>query len=131
VRRAVRPNSIVLDIGRRYGHFQFARVQIRARAKSMRSEPSSALTVADEAARANGFADRMECLQTCSTEISLPQKADIIISDCARSAAVIPTTSSLYHRRAQRLLAPGGNLIPKTRCPLGRGRRSAAITMID
>src|SRR5205809_5074473 len=80
LRRAVGADSIVLDIGAGTGILSLLACQYGAR-KVYAVEPSSAIAIAEEAARANGFADRMECIQALSTDIRLPQKVDVIVSD--------------------------------------------------
>ena len=77
----------------------------------MRSSQAARLSL--QAARANGFADRIECIQALSTEISLPEKPNVIVSDLH---GVLPLFEqdlpSIIDARC-RLLAPGGSLIPK------------------
>ena len=49
---------------------------------SIRRKPSRAASnLAAELAAAHGFADRVETIQALSTEIELPEKADILVSD--------------------------------------------------
>ncbi|HEY0727159.1 MAG TPA: hypothetical protein VGD38_03755, partial [Pyrinomonadaceae bacterium] len=66
-----------------------------------------------EAAVVNGFSDRVEFFQSVSTEVTLPEPASIIISDLR---GVLPWFQkhipSIVDAR-QRLLAPGGVLIPR------------------
>jgi protein arginine N-methyltransferase 1 len=61
---------------------------------------------------ANGFTDRIEFFQNLSTEITLPERADVIISDLR---GVLPWYQqhipSIVDAR-NRFLAPGGILIP-------------------
>jgi len=112
LRRAVSADSIVLDIGAGTGILSLLACQYGAR-KVYAVEPTSAIALAKEAACANGFADRMDCMQALSTEIRLPERADVIISDLR---GVLPLLQqhlpSIIDARC-RLLAPGGNLIPK------------------
>src|SRR5256712_309632 len=112
LQRSVRPDSTVLDIGAGTGILSLLACQYGAR-KVYAIEPTSAIAIAEEAGRANGFADRMECIQALSTDICLPQKADVIVSDLR---GVLPLFQqhlpSIVDARS-RLLAPGGNLIPK------------------
>src|SRR5947199_9795954 len=80
LRAAICRDSIVLDIGAGTGILSLLACQYGAR-KVYAVEPSSAIGIAEESARANGFAGRIECIQTLSSEISLPEKADVIVSD--------------------------------------------------
>ena len=112
LRAAICRDSIVLDIGAGTGILSLLACQYGAR-KVYAVEPSSAIGVAQQAAHANGFADRIECIQALSTEIILREKADVIVSDLR---GVLPLFGqhlpSIIDAR-RRLLAPEGNLIPK------------------
>jgi protein arginine N-methyltransferase 1 len=75
-------------------------------------EPENIIGLARESAAANGFSDHIEFFEKLSTEITLPEPATIIISDLR---GVLPwfeqSVSSIIDAR-ERLLAPGGALIP-------------------
>ena len=110
---AISPDSVVLDIGAGTGTLSLIACQYGAR-KVYAIEPSGAIAVAEEAARANGFAERVHFMQAFSTEVSLlPEKADVIVTDLR---GVLPLFEqhipSIIDARC-RLLAPGGSLIPK------------------
>ena len=55
----------------------------------------------------------MECMQALSTEIRLPQRADVIISDLHGVLPLLQQHLPSIMDARSRLLAPGGNLIPK------------------
>src|SRR5215510_3854804 len=80
LRRAVKPDSVVVDIGAGTGVFALLACQFGAR-HVYAIEPADAIQVAREIAAANGYADRIECVQKLSTEVTLPERADVIISD--------------------------------------------------
>jgi protein arginine N-methyltransferase 1 len=76
-------------------------------------EPNDAIHVARQIAEANGYSDRIEFIQDLSTKITLPEKADVIVSDLR---GVLP----LYNKHLdalvdarKRLLASDGVLIPQ------------------
>jgi protein arginine N-methyltransferase 1 len=111
LRRVVKPGSVVLDIGTGTGIFALLACRFGAR-RVYAVEPSDAIHVAREIASANGCAGSIEFFQTISSEVSLPELADVIISDLR---GVLPLhqhhlTSIADARR--RLLVPGGVLIP-------------------
>ena len=112
LRRAVQPGAVVLDLGCGPGVFALQACQLGAR-RVYAVEPDNAIQIAREAARANGFADRIEFFQSLSTEITLPERADVIISDLR---GVLPWYQqhipSIIDART-RLLAPDGVLIPR------------------
>ena len=111
LRRTVKPGSVVLDLGCGPGLFALVACQLGAR-RVYAVEPDNVIELAREAARANGFADRIEFFQSLSTEITLPERADVIISDLR---GVLPWYQqhipSITDAR-NRFLAPDGILIP-------------------
>src|SRR5687768_12813489 len=78
--RAIKPDSVVLDIGTGIGIFAMLACQFGAR-RVYAIEPDDAIQVARETAAANGFADRIEFIQGLSTRIALPERVDVIVSD--------------------------------------------------
>jgi protein arginine N-methyltransferase 1 len=118
LRRSVTPDSVVLDLGSGPGVFALLACKFGAR-RVYAVEPDNTINIAREAAVANGFADRIEFFQRLSTEVTLPEPATIIISDLR---GVLPWfqrhVPSIIDAR-QRLLAPGGTLIPGRDCVWG------------
>ena len=108
----VTPDSVVLDLGCGPGYFALLAAQLGAR-RVFAIEPDQVIQLAREAARANGLADRIEFFECFSTEVTLPEKATIIVSDLR---GVLPwyqqSLPSIIDAR-NRLLAPGGILIPR------------------
>ena len=112
LRGAVTPDSVVLDLGCGQGLFALLAGSFGAR-RVYAIEPDNVINIGREAAAANGFADRIEFFQSLSSEVTLPEPATIIISDLR---GVLPWFQkhipSIVDAR-QRLLAPGGVLIPR------------------
>ena len=112
LKAAIEPDSVVLDIGTGTGMHALLACKFGAR-KVYAIEPNDAIHLAKELAEVNGFADRIEFIQDVSTHITLPERADVIVSDLR---GVLPLygqhISSIIDAR-QRHLAPGGTLIPK------------------
>jgi len=112
LRRVVKPDSVVMDLGCGPGVFALLACKLGAR-RVYAVEPENIIGLAREAAAANGFSDRIEFFEKLSTEITLPEPATIIISDLR---GVLPwfeqNISSIIDAR-ERLLAPGGVLIPQ------------------
>ncbi|HEU4934552.1 MAG TPA: 50S ribosomal protein L11 methyltransferase, partial [Pyrinomonadaceae bacterium] len=111
LRRVVKPDSVVMDLGCGPGVFALLACKLGAR-RVYAVEPENIVGLAREAAAANGFSDRIEFFEKLSTEITLPEPATVIISDLR---GVLPwfeqNVSSIIDAR-ERLLAPGGVLIP-------------------
>src|ERR1051325_5003793 len=112
LRRTVQPGSVVMDLGSGPGVFALLACKLGAR-RVYAVEPDSVITLAREAAAANGFADRIEFFENLSTEIAVPEPATIIVSDLR---GVLPwyeqNVSSIIDAR-KRLLARDGVLIPR------------------
>jgi len=112
LRRTVRQDSVVMDLGCGPGIFALLACKLGAR-RVYAVEPENIVGLAREAATANGFADRIEFFEKLSTEITLPEVATIIISDLR---GVLPWFEqhipSIIDVR-ERLLARGGVLIPQ------------------
>ena len=111
LRQATRPNSVVVDIGTGTGIFALLACQFGAR-RVYAIEMDDAIEVAREIAAANRFADRIRFIQDRSTRVTLPERANVIISDMR---GVLPlhghNIDSVIDAR-QRFLAPGGVLVP-------------------
>lgn len=112
LKTTVKPGSVVLDLGCGPGLFSLLACRLGAR-RVFAVEPDDVIQLAREAAGANDCADRIEFLQNFSTDITLPEPADIIISDLR---GVLPwyqkhIPSIIDARR--RLLAANGVLIPQ------------------
>jgi protein arginine N-methyltransferase 1 len=110
--RAVRPASVVIDLGTGTGIFALLACRFGAR-KVYAIDPSDVIQVAKEVAADNGYAERIQFLQELSTRAVLPEKADVIVSDMH---GVLPWFQ--HHIPAivdarKRFLAPGGKLIPE------------------
>lgn len=112
LRQAVKPTSIVLDIGTGTGIFALLACQFGA-AKVYAIEPSDAIQVAREIAVANGYGQRMKFMQNLSTEVTLPERADVIISDLRGVLPLFRHHIPALADARRRLLAPGGVMIPQ------------------
>lgn len=111
LRRAVESGTIVVDVGTGTGILALLACRYGARTVYA-IEASDTIEVARDIARANGVADRIQLIHGWSTEITLPEAADVIVSDLR---GVLPLfahhiPSILDARR--RFLKPGGALIP-------------------
>ena len=112
LRRTIKPDSVVMDLGCGPGVFALLACKLGAR-RVYAVEPNNVIGLAREAAAANGFADRIEFFEKLSTEITLPEPATIIVSDLR---GVLPFFQqhipSIIDAR-KRLLARDGVLIPR------------------
>lgn len=129
--QVVRPGCVVLEIGTGTGMMALLACRLGAR-KVYAVEPGDAIHLGRAVARAAGFADRIAFLQDVSTRVELPERADVVVSDLR---GVLPTferhIASIADAR-DRLLAPGGVLVPRTdtlfAAPVEAGADHRAIT---
>jgi protein arginine N-methyltransferase 1 len=80
LKQVVTPESNVLDIGAGTGIFSLLACQLGARHVDA-VEPDEAIKAAEVNAAANGCQDRITFHQGLSTSITLPEPADIVVSD--------------------------------------------------
>lgn len=111
MRQVIKPGSVVIDLGSGPGMFALLAVEMGAR-RVFAIEPADVIQVGREAAREHGVSDRIEFIQDFSTKVSLPERADVIVSDLH---GVLPWhgqhVPSIIDARS-RLLATNGILIP-------------------
>ena len=110
--RAVTPGSVVIDIGTGTGIFALLACRRGAR-RVYAIEPDDAIQVAREIARANGCEDRIEFIQAKSTEVTLPERADVIVSDIGGILPWFQQHLASVADARRRLLAPEGVMIPQ------------------
>jgi type I protein arginine methyltransferase len=112
LQKAIKPGSIVAELGTGPGFFALIACQLGAK-RVYAIEPDNIIQVARETAVANGFEDRIEFIQDFSTSVTLPELADVIVSDLR---GVLPWFQShlpaIIDARS-RLLASAGILVPK------------------
>jgi type I protein arginine methyltransferase len=109
----VRPGCVVADIGAGTGIMSLLACRLGAR-RVFAIEPDDAIEVAREMARVSGYSDRIEFFPSLSTRVDLPERADVVVADLR---GVLPWHGqhlpAIMDAR-DRLLAPGGRLIPTT-----------------
>jgi protein arginine N-methyltransferase 1 len=80
LRRAVKQDSVVVDIGTGTGIMALLACRFGAR-RVYAIEPSDAIEVAKKIAAQNGYADRIEFIKEISTRVTLPERGDVVVSD--------------------------------------------------
>lgn len=111
LRAAVRPGCVVLEIGTGTGVFALLAASLGAR-KVYAVDPADAIVTGQELARANGFAGRIEFVQELSTRVTLPERADVIVSDLRGALPPFQHAVATLRDARERHLAPGGVMIP-------------------
>ncbi|MFT3925904.1 MAG: 50S ribosomal protein L11 methyltransferase [Myxococcales bacterium] len=109
--RTVKPGSVVLDLGAGFGYFALLACRLGA-ARVYAIEPAESISVAAELARLNGFGDRIVPIRDSSRNVKLPERVDVIVSDIRGALPTIGGSLRTLIDARDRLLAPGGTLIP-------------------
>jgi len=109
--RLVGPDSVVLDLGTGTGILSLLACRYGAR-RIFAVEPSDAIEVAREMARANGVESRIEFFHALSTEIDLPERADVVVCDLHGMLPLFQRSVPTIIDARQRHLKPAGVLIP-------------------
>lgn len=113
IRAAVRPGDVVLELGTGTGLMALLACQCGAR-RVYALEPSEAIHIAKQAARDNGFADRIVFLRAFSTTVDLPERSDILISDMRGSSPCYSSHLADLMDTRERLLQPDARWICQT-----------------
>lgn len=112
ISRAVKPGDIVAEIGCGPGVFSFLASKAGAR-RVFAIETEDCIQYARELAAVNGLTDRIEFIQSDSRRVELPERANVIVSDIRGALPLSGTAVRSIEDARQRLLAPGGILIPQ------------------
>jgi len=112
IQRAVKPGDVVVEIGTGVGTFGFFAVRAGA-AKVYAMEADRVLDVAREIAAAQGYLDRMEFLEGYSTELAIPELADVVLYEDFAPHFFDTDTSEILSDAKRRFLKPGGLLLPR------------------
>jgi len=111
LRKVVTSDSVVLDIGTGFGFFAVLACQLGAR-RVIAIEPDSIIEVARKVAAANQCADKIQFIRDVSTNVSLNEPADVIISDLRGLLPWFEKHLPAIIDARKRLLSPGGTLVP-------------------
>jgi len=112
IRAAVQPGDTVVDVGAGTGILSFIALQAGARHVYL-IEKSDAIDLARAVVLHNGWEDRVTFMQAMSTEVTLPQPADVLISETLGSFGIDENTLPYTIDARQRLLTPGGRMVPE------------------
>lgn len=111
IQRAVRPGDVVLDLGAGLGILSFLALRAGA-ARVYAVEKSDAIELARKVARANGLEDRIRFLPMNSKDCVLDERVDLLLSETLGSFGVEENTLDFTIDARDRLLAPGGRMLP-------------------
>src|ERR1700681_4015560 len=112
LRQAVRPGAVVVDIGTGPGIMAVLACQLGA-SRVYAIESDEIIQVARTIAAANCCADRIEFIEDLSTKVTLPIRADVIVSDMRGVLPLFGHHIASIADARRRFLAPAGTLIPR------------------
>lgn len=113
IAKVVQPGDTVLDIGTGTGILALAAA--RAGAKKVYAIESS--QIAESAAamfEKNGVADRVTVIRGWSTQVSLPEKADVLVTELIGNDPYEEQLDAVVRDARRRLLTPNARVIPET-----------------
>lgn len=112
IRETVRPGDVVVDLGTGSGVLAIAAAQAGAR----QVYALEATTIAETARRAfadNGVADRILLIEGHSTQIQLPERADVLVSEIIGNEPLAERILETTSDAVRRFLKPEARLIPR------------------
>jgi hypothetical protein len=113
IAEVVRPTDIVVDIGTGTGVLAIAAA--RAGARHVYAIEASAIGKSAQANfEANGLADRITLIEGWSTQIDLPEKADVLIAEIVGNEPLGERVLETTLDALTRLLKPNARLVPNT-----------------
>jgi len=113
VASSVRDGDVVVEIGAGLGTYSFFAARAGA-GRVYAIEKGRVIHVAQELARQNGLADRITFISGDSTEIVLPEKADVLVLEDFSSLFVRRGLEELVRDALTRHLKDGGIVLPHT-----------------
>jgi Ribosomal protein L11 methyltransferase (PrmA) len=111
IHEVVRPGDVVVDIGTGTGVLAVAAVHAGAR-RVYAVEASSIGESAKAVFEANGLADRITLVPGWSTQLSLPERADVLVTETIGNEPLGERLLELTTDALKRLLKPEARLVP-------------------
>jgi hypothetical protein len=111
IREVVQPGDVVLDLGTGAGIFAIAAAQAGAR-HVYALEASAIGDLAEMAFAANDLADRITLIRGWSTQIALPERCDVLISEMVGNEPTADYMMEIMMDARKRLLKPQARMVP-------------------
>lgn len=109
--QTIKPGSVVVDLGAGVGTWGFIACRLGAR-KVYAIESDPVVHLARRIAAANGCADRIEVMQKHSTQVELPERADVVVYEIHGQQPLFEGSLGTIIDARERFLKPGGVLLP-------------------
>ena len=111
IARAVKPGSVVLDLGCGTGIFTL--LALRAGAARVHAvDVNPAIFLLPEIAKENGVADRVVIHHGSSLDLEPPEQVDVVVSDMRATSPLHGDHITAVRDARSRWLKPGGTMIP-------------------
>jgi protein arginine N-methyltransferase 1 len=110
LRRAVKPGSVVVDVGTGTGIFALLAARFGAR-KVYAIDTNPCIHLAHEVAKANGLADKIEFIHKDVREVEPPEKADVLVADCRGHFPLFGPNLEIVSHARRSWLTDGGTMI--------------------
>lgn len=107
----IRPGDTVVDLGAGSGILSFLACRAGAR-RVYAIEAGGSIAFARLLAARNGFQDRIEFIAQPSTQVTLPERVDMVLGDIHDTFGLQAQGLATIADARDRFLAPGGTLIP-------------------
>ncbi|MBK6924782.1 MAG: 50S ribosomal protein L11 methyltransferase [Thermomonas sp.] len=111
LRTLIKPDTVVLEIGTAAGYFALLCAKLGAR-RIYAVEPDNAIEVARLCAADNVGSDRITWIKGLSTEISLPERVDLVLGDLHGTLPFYNHNIESMVDARQRHLKLGGTIVP-------------------
>lgn len=112
LRKSINNKSVVLDLGTGTGIFALLACQFGAK-RVYAIDINPAIHVAKKIASENGFSDKIIFFNEISTNVKLPEKVDIIVSDLRGKLPLLGNNIKTLTDARKRFLKKNGKLIPE------------------
>ncbi len=107
----VRPGDVVVDLGTGTGILAMAAARAGAR-KVYAIEAGPVGPIARKLFAANGLADRIELVEGYSTDMQLPERADVLVTETFGNSPLSEEVLEIVLDARQRLLKPDARIVP-------------------
>ncbi len=111
IREVVRPGDVVVDLGTGTGVLAVLAAEAGA-SRVYAVEASGIADLAQEVVTANGLGDRIRLVRGWSTQVELPERADVLVSELIGSDPLDEGILEMTADARRRLLLPGARLVP-------------------
>lgn len=111
INETVKPGSVVLDLGAGTGIMGLLACEAGA-GRVYSIEEDSIIGVTRAICHTNGFDDRVRFIKGFSTQVQLPEKVDVVVSDQIGRFGFEAGILRYFSDARERFLKPGGALIP-------------------